>query len=30
MPGERRWINAVAMITPEPKYLAVLLEAGEK
>jgi len=24
IPGERRWINAVAMMTPEPKYFAVL------
>jgi hypothetical protein len=23
-PGESRWINAVAMITPEPKYFANL------
>ena len=29
MPGERRWINAVAMMTPEPKNLAVLSHVGE-
>jgi hypothetical protein len=30
MPGARRWMNPVAMITPEPKNLAVLLKVGEK
>jgi len=29
MPGERRWIKAVAMMTPEPKYLAVLGDVGD-
>jgi len=30
MAGLRRWMNAVAMITPEPKYLAKLSGGYEK
>jgi len=30
MPGARRWMKAVAMMTPEPKNLAVLWRADEK
>lgn len=30
MPGVRRWINAVAMMTPEPKYFANLFNWSQK